>query len=260
MAEKAFRLPTKDLQKLATVAGTCIASDRISVEGSRVGMMFREPPRSTGDSGWRFLAGDESDEYRNTPSHHEEFDLDVIANHDRDIVPLLDSPAGKAYARVIDGDGLVRADSPVDPDSCLHPDFPIVEGVVSLDDRWSIRLPYKFNRRVEEGDTIFWRVGMTVFVSRFENHNNDTLENRLVWLRDAMSDQAFDVEVIREDRSCRLAYRLHEQRRASVLHAIYAFQLIETGHLQMAIYTDDSRDLGKASDITKSAYSSTVTN
>ena len=38
----------------------CIATDRITVDGSQVGYCYREEPMAEGDSGWRFAAGDES--------------------------------------------------------------------------------------------------------------------------------------------------------------------------------------------------------
>ena len=46
----------------------CIATDRITVDGMPVGYMYREKPKEGAwfeeyDSGWRFTAGDESDEY-----------------------------------------------------------------------------------------------------------------------------------------------------------------------------------------------------
>ena len=128
-----------------------------------------------------------------------------------------------------------------DPDSAFHPDFPVVEGNVSLDD-WSLTLPGKFNERDEEGEKVYWRVGMTVFVSQFRNENADTLETRLAWLRGVMSDQAYDVEETRDDDSIRFSYRLDEQRPTGTLYATYEFHLVATGHLQMAVYTDDANE------------------
>ena len=41
----------------------CIATNRITVEGCKVGYCYREKPDGDWDSGWRFTAGDESEEY-----------------------------------------------------------------------------------------------------------------------------------------------------------------------------------------------------
>ena len=43
-------------------ADGCIATNRIMVEGNKVGYCYREEPDNGWDSGWRFTAGDESDE------------------------------------------------------------------------------------------------------------------------------------------------------------------------------------------------------
>ena len=45
----------------------CIATNRITVEGCKVGYCYREKPDGDWDSGWRFTAGDESDTYMDDP-------------------------------------------------------------------------------------------------------------------------------------------------------------------------------------------------
>ena len=48
----------------------CFATNRITVDGKKVGYMYREEPdTSFPDSGWRFFAGDENDEYANNPDN-----------------------------------------------------------------------------------------------------------------------------------------------------------------------------------------------
>ncbi|MFC5986902.1 DUF2185 domain-containing protein [Marinicrinis lubricantis] len=59
--------------------------------------MRRDSPYS--DCGWRFLAGDESDEYMEGADNHGIFLLNSICNYDPDIIPLQDSPPGTAYYR-----------------------------------------------------------------------------------------------------------------------------------------------------------------
>lgn len=44
----------------------CVVSDKITKEGFKVGYMYREKPEEgRPDSGWRFLAGNEDEEYMN---------------------------------------------------------------------------------------------------------------------------------------------------------------------------------------------------
>ena len=77
----------------------CLATDRILVEGAAVGYCYREGPAGEWDSGWRFTAGDESDEYMDDPRHSDVYTLNCVANYDADIVPILKTPAPCAFAR-----------------------------------------------------------------------------------------------------------------------------------------------------------------
>ena len=81
----------------------CIATDRILVDGCRVGYMYREMPDYEEDSGWRFLSGDESDDYLSDPQNSDVYDLNTICNYDTDIIPFLSYPAGSAFERDLDG-------------------------------------------------------------------------------------------------------------------------------------------------------------
>jgi len=74
------------------------------VDGEKVGYMYRENPDFVGDSGWRFTAGDEDDEYMSEPSHSGLYTLNVVANNDEDIIPFLNSPIETAYYRGGNGD------------------------------------------------------------------------------------------------------------------------------------------------------------
>jgi hypothetical protein len=97
--EKRYHLPAQNIAPLAVGRGGCIASDRITVDGARVGFMYREPLRDSQDSGWNFFSGDESQEFANNASNFGIFDVNTIANYDRDIIPHLDSPAYSAFER-----------------------------------------------------------------------------------------------------------------------------------------------------------------
>jgi len=96
---KEFRIPRWQLRPIAPGLGDAFATDRITVEGMRVGYMYREEPDDLLDSGWRFLSGDESDEYLDDGEHLEICDVNTIANYDPDIVPYLGAPVGTAFER-----------------------------------------------------------------------------------------------------------------------------------------------------------------
>ena len=82
----------------------CIATDRVTVDGCKIGYMYRETPLpDTQDSGWRFFAGDEDREYTGDPEKSEIYSLNTICNYDPEILPLLYAPVGTAYVRDVNG-------------------------------------------------------------------------------------------------------------------------------------------------------------
>lgn len=99
MQEKQYKLQADEIRTLVSDRGGCYATDHITVDGRRVGYLYREHPDETWDSGWRFFSGAESDEYANDPANVAIYDVNTIANYDPEIIPLLDAPYGSAFAR-----------------------------------------------------------------------------------------------------------------------------------------------------------------
>ena len=101
-----FYVKAEDMKNLLpdwSGASGCIATNRITVEGCKVGYCYREKPDGDWDSGWRFTAGDESDAYMDDPNNAGIYGLNTICNDDPDIIPLLNTPAPCAFER--DGNG-----------------------------------------------------------------------------------------------------------------------------------------------------------
>ena len=96
---KNYRLNSNDIKKLIEISGGCIACDRITVDGMKVGYMYRELPTNEIDSGWRFFAGDEDETYTSNPDNFSVFDLNTICNYDQDIIPYLMKPVGTKFER-----------------------------------------------------------------------------------------------------------------------------------------------------------------
>ncbi len=96
---KPFRRRAGQIRPLAVGHGGCFASKLITCEGHKVGYMYREERDFSEDSGWRFLAGCESDEFMDNPKNHGVYDVNTIANYDPDIIPFLDAPVGTAFER-----------------------------------------------------------------------------------------------------------------------------------------------------------------
>lgn len=100
---KTFKLTKEHIKPVATGYGGCIATDRILVDGAKVGVMRRDEPINQVDSGWQFMAGDEDENYMDENSNHGIYDVNTIANYDPDIIPFLDAPTGSAFERDDDG-------------------------------------------------------------------------------------------------------------------------------------------------------------
>jgi hypothetical protein len=62
--------------------------------------MYRGEPDNEIDSGWRFFAGDESQEYADTPDNFAIYEVNTICNYDPAVVPYLNAPNGSAFGRV----------------------------------------------------------------------------------------------------------------------------------------------------------------
>ena len=81
----------------------CLVSDMVTKEGYKVGYMYREnPDAGIPDSGWRFLAGNESDEYINNPDNCHIMAINTVCNYDPDIIPYISSKIGSALIRIND--------------------------------------------------------------------------------------------------------------------------------------------------------------
>ena len=106
-------------------ADGCIATNRIAVEGCKVGYCYREKPDGNWDSGWRFTAGDESEEYMDDPNNAGLYKLNTICNDDPDIIPLLNTPAPCAFER--DEKGVFQPIKDWKPENEEEPDMDILQ-------------------------------------------------------------------------------------------------------------------------------------
>jgi hypothetical protein len=97
---KTFKIAGKDIVRLIPHSGGCLATDRITVDGCEVGYMYREDANREGDTGWRFFAGDESQDYINELSHSGVYEVNTIANYDPAILDYIDTPAPCAFEKI----------------------------------------------------------------------------------------------------------------------------------------------------------------
>ena len=97
---KEYKLKMEEIIKLIELKGSCIASDKVTIDGLQIGYMYREKPSNESDSGWRFFAGDEDESYTNNPDNFSIFDLNTICNYDRAIIPYLESEIGSSFEKI----------------------------------------------------------------------------------------------------------------------------------------------------------------
>jgi hypothetical protein len=101
--EKRFYIPKEQVKRLLPPMGGCFITDRVMVDGLKIGYMYREQPNRPEDSGWRFFAGDESPAYIDDLSHTGVYAVNTAANYDAEIIPYLDTPAPCAFEKDFDG-------------------------------------------------------------------------------------------------------------------------------------------------------------
>ena len=95
MEEKKWPLCGKDIQDDKAFCDDCrqIAQDELPEA-------FYDKKEDGDDSGWRFLAGDESDEYLEDTHHFMMFDINYVANLDSAIIPYLKRKIGTELERI----------------------------------------------------------------------------------------------------------------------------------------------------------------
>ena len=77
----------------------CFVTNRILERNAPVGYLYREDPDNDRDSGWRFTANDESDEYMENSDNLQFVSVGLVLSHDDSFIHLLDEPSGVAFVR-----------------------------------------------------------------------------------------------------------------------------------------------------------------
>jgi hypothetical protein len=232
-------------QPLAEGFGECIATDMVTVEGLPAGFIYREEPDHEQDSGWRFTAGLESPEFMDDPDNHSVFDVNTIANHDPDIIPLLDAPPGSAFQRQEPSGEFVQVEGePWEPGTKPQkkwppPGVPLVEGTHALNAAWSIHLPGEFARRVEDDSLVLWRPGLTIWLAIWNNDRGESQAERLAAIKKSAAKARHSEQERVTTHESRYSYRLRDENEAGPIESLNAFIITNDEHLQIAVYFDD---------------------
>ena len=98
MKEKIFLKSIDEVSEIITKPmGYALVSDRITVDGEKIKYMYRETPDNKQDSGWRFFAGDEDEDYLDDENNIELMNVNIIAHYDKNIIPFLESDYETAF-------------------------------------------------------------------------------------------------------------------------------------------------------------------
>jgi len=131
----------------------------------------------------------------------------------------------------------------------LHPDYPIVTGQYQMTDEWTVILPEKFNRRVEEGSLVLWRPALTFWITIWGNDADASTDERLASILETASDLRSDQQIERADDLVRLTYELPEEdpsQPKAIYRSISGYVICAPGHVQITAYFDtpSARTLG----------------
>ncbi len=126
------------------------------------------------------------------------------------------------------------------------PGFPLVEGDHPVNAEWSIHLPEKFARRVEDGSLVLWRPGLTIWLTQWNNDHGISQAERLAKIKAAAYPNRFAERETNTDNVTRFSYRLRDESEDGPVDAVYGFIISDTGQLQLAVYFDDRADEEKA--------------
>ena len=97
---KKYKLDSNDIKKLIEFNGGCIATDKITVDGMKVGYMYREKPSIKDDSGWRFFKGNEDESFTENADNFRIFTLSSLIDMDDSVVDYLQMNEGTSLIRI----------------------------------------------------------------------------------------------------------------------------------------------------------------
>ena len=130
----------------------------------------------------------------------------------------------------------------------LHPDYPVVSGSYQMTDEWLVELPTELNRRVEDGDLVLWRPGLTFWIAIW-NSNEESQDERVSQILETANPARTDQQLTRDGALTWLTYELIEsdpERNQDVYGSISGHVLSRTESVQISAYFDtpEARSLG----------------
>lgn len=134
----------------------------------------------------------------------------------------------------------------------LNEEFPVIENKYQMTDDWSLVLPGQFNCRFEDDCLVIWKPDFTMWIAVWGNDKKDPIETRIKWIKESISPKAFNHEDVTQGEIVRFAYQMKEASREDAPPTFYCYAVGKTGHVQMAVYYDDAKDIETARKIWRS--------
>ena len=127
------------------------------------------------------------------------------------------------------------------------PKFPMVKGRYQMTDNWSIELKDEYKKRFEDGSLVLWRPGITSWIVVYNAKPGKTREDALKWRKQESDKKKVQEFETSDAKYLRYAYLVFEKTEHDERWALYSFTFgKDSGHVMMATYFDDKKDLEKA--------------
>lgn len=88
-----------EILTLVKMSGYSIVSKHILEDGLPIMFMYREDPIDEEDTGWRFLSGQEDQDYLDDADNSKFIGVNTMSNLDAKIIPCLRKPIGTELER-----------------------------------------------------------------------------------------------------------------------------------------------------------------
>jgi hypothetical protein len=88
-------IPDPSAREFEQYLKRCFVTHRVLEDGQKPRYVYREAPDREDDSGWRYLAGDESDEYMDNAQNTFYIAVGKVLNLDRTLIEIFNEPEGR---------------------------------------------------------------------------------------------------------------------------------------------------------------------
>lgn len=122
------------------------------------------------------------------------------------------------------------------------PGYPVVAGDQQVTDSWRIHLPAQFARRMEEGSLVFWRPGLTIWLTAWNNDRGEPQPERLRRIKEFASPRRHAEHESTGGGLTRFSYRLREESDDGPVESVNGYVLGDGGYLHLSVYFDDPAD------------------